>query len=150
MRFDSIHDAPLTVEPTGQGGGHCDCCGHETRIVWGNICADAVMVATYFVHWTRGRQPHFCNLDLLVGTWRERVEQGQTLSSWIYNSAREQFMAIDSTTRPAAESNLCTRALTRDQVLADPELMADLRALLDAVWSGDPRIAEVRTASAND
>jgi len=53
-------------------------------------------------------------------------------------------MAIDSASRPAAKSSLCIAALTREQVISDANLVGLTIELIDAVWLGDPRVAEVR------
>ena len=137
----------LAIEQTGQSGGHCDCCGHESRTVWGNVASDEVMVACYFVHWTRGQPEHYPNLDFLIGSWGDNAKNDQLLVSWVYSASRNQFMLIDGPSRPAANSELCSRALTRDQVLSDSELLGVARAVLDAVWIGEKRIEEVKASN---
>lgn len=134
----------LIIEPMGLSGGYCDCCGHESQTVWGNISADGAMVACYFVHWTRGQPGHYPNLDFLIGSWGEHSKNDRVLVSWLYSASRNQFMIVDSASRPAARSDLCSQALTRDQVLSNPQLVDDAKAVLDAVWLGDERIEEVK------
>jgi len=134
----------LIIEPIGQSGGHCDCCGHESQTVWGNISSDGAMVACYFVHWTRGQPEHYPNLDFLIGSWGDDTKHDRVLVSWLYSASRSQFMIVDSQSRPAARSDLCSQALTRDQVLSNPELVEEAKAVLDAVWLGDKRIEEVK------
>ena len=53
-------------------------------------------------------------------------------------------MAIDSTDRPAARSDLCAAALKRFAVVNDRDLMSLATKMIDAVWLGDPRIEEIR------
>lgn len=132
------------VEPAGQSGGHCDCCGRESRTVWGYLHSDGATTACYFVHWTRGRRDHFPNLDFLVGTWGDDTSNDRVLVSWLYSAEHNEFRLIDGSSRPAAGSSLCSRALGRDEVRSDPELFEVARALLDAVWIEDQRIAEVK------
>ena len=137
----------LLVEPIGQSGGHCDCCGNESRTVWGNISASQEMVACYFVHWTREQPEHYPNLDFLIGSWGDDTKNDRVLVSWVYSAAHNQFMIIDATSRPAANSDLCSRALTRDQVLSYPKLVEVAKATLDAVWLQGKRIEEVRASN---
>lgn len=42
------------VETMGESSGHCDCCGKESRCVWGFVYDGEVASAAYWVHWTEG------------------------------------------------------------------------------------------------
>ena len=57
---------PLHVEPIGESGGICDCCGKETRTIWGYLYSDKSIVSSYFVQWTR-REPRTLMQFLLCG-----------------------------------------------------------------------------------
>lgn len=138
--------ASLTIEPTGDSGGHCDCCGKESRTVCGFVNGSSKTVAAYFVHWTRGALEHHPNFDFLIGTWGDDAINDRALVSWQYNVHSRSFMIIDGANRPAATSPLCHHALRRDEVLADPELLARAKELLDSVWLQDPRIRELTEA----
>jgi len=61
----------IEVEPTEESGGHCDCCGHQTRTVWGHVHEDQGTVASYFMQWTVGAslERHPANFDLVYGQW---------------------------------------------------------------------------------
>ncbi len=137
----------LEVEPTGQSGGHCDCCGHESRTVWGNISVNGSMIACYFVHWTRKQPEHYPNFDFLIGNWGDDTKNDRVLVSWVYSASHNQFMIVDATARPAAKSDLCSRALTRNQVLSDTQLVQVAKAALDAVWMREKRIEEVKAGN---
>ena len=139
-----MSDYHLTVELTGQSGGHCDCCGFESRTVWGNVNARDTTIACYYVHWTRGQPEHKPNLDFLIGSWEDGAPDDRVLVSWLYSASHNQFMVVDSAARPAATLKLCSNALTREQVLSDPELLQQAKDALDAVWLGDSRIDEVK------
>jgi hypothetical protein len=139
----------LRTEPSGESGGQCDCCGKHTRTIWGYIYSDERAVAAYFLQWTRHTPEHFPNLDFLVGTWGDDMIQDRKLVSWAYRPSATGFMVIDSADRPAARSPLCARALARDEVLADADLLALTAELVDAVWIGDPRAQEVRELAGN-
>jgi hypothetical protein len=135
------------VEQAGQSGGHCNCCGHETRTVWGYVSTDEAAIASYFIQWTRGQPEHYPNLDFLIGTWGDNEKDDRKLVSWVYNASVEQFMIIDGQSRPAAKSSLCAHAMTRDEVRADPDFLQLAKDVLDAAWLGDNRIEEVRGAN---
>ena len=102
------------------------------------------MMACYFVQWTRGQPEHFPNLDFLIGSWGDDTKNDRVLVSWLYSASRDQFMIVDSGTRPASRSGLCSQAMTREQVLSDSALLQRAKDQLDAVWLGDKRIEEVK------
>ena len=139
----------LRVSPDGESGGHCDCCGNETRTVWGYVYSQDAALAAYFVSWTRSNPQHYPNIDLLIGTWGGDTTNVRRLVSWLFKPEGPSFMVIDAASRPAASSSLCSRALSRAEALADEELMDSARSVLDAVWLGDERVSEVKNL-AND
>ena len=61
----------LTVEATDSNNfGPCECCGNDSRRVWGWVHSPTATVAAYFVHWTLGRVfDHGANFDLIIGAW---------------------------------------------------------------------------------
>jgi hypothetical protein len=139
----------LRVEPSGESSGRCDCCGNETRTIWGHVRSGEKIIACYFLQWTRHAPKHFPNLDFLVGTWGDDSVHDRKLVSWLFIPAGPSFRAIDSATRPAAKSPLCAKTLTREDVIHDSNLMDFSTELIDAVWLGDPRVQEVKEL-AND
>src|SRR5436305_1716724 len=86
----------LRVEPSGGSSGRCDCCGNETRTIWGHVRSGEQIVACYFLQWTRRMPQHFPNLDFLVGTWGDDGVHDRRLVSWLFNPAGASLMAIDS------------------------------------------------------
>ena len=137
---------PLSVEPTGESQGHCDCCGNVSRTVWGYVHEAERTVAAYFVHWTVGSSEHLPNLDFLIGTWGNDEINDRVLSAWLYSPDQNSFMITDASQRPAASSSLCSHALSREETLAMPQIKEVAASCLDAVWIQDVRIAEIRGA----
>ena len=130
----------------------CDCCGNETKAVWGYVYRHDVALAAYFVQWTSNKKEHYPNFDFLVGTWGDDNIRDKKLISFVYNATHRaggSFMAIDSSNRPAAKSDLCSRALSRNEVVNDRDLMGLATEMIDAVWLGDPRIEEIRNFGKN-
>ncbi len=136
--------SPLQVKPAGESSGYCECCGNETRTIWGYIYDCERPVACYFVQWTRGQPTHFPNFDFLIGTLADENAPDGRLVSWVYNPSAESFMAIDSGSRPAAKSPLCARALTREQVTSNAGEMETATSFIDAVLVGDLRVSEIQ------
>jgi hypothetical protein len=139
----------LSVEPTGESHGHCECCGNESRTVWGYVHDSEKTIAAYFVRWTVGQSEHLPNLDFLIGTWGNDNVNDRVLSAWLFNPSQNSFMITDAAQRPAAGSTLCSHALSRDETLALPGVKAIAASCLDAVWRQDHRIADIR-GLAND
>jgi hypothetical protein len=133
----------VEIEVGKESGGVCDCCGNETRTIWGYARDDGEPRAAYYVQWTRGAPQHWANFDFLIGTWGVKGVHDRRLVAWVYNPEVESFMLTDAAQRPTASSSLCAQALSRAEVLADEELLATARRLLDAVWLQDPRVVEL-------
>ena len=138
----------LRVEPSGENPTiKCECCGNETRTVWGYVYDLNKPIAAYFVQWTRDAPRHYPNFDFLIGTWGDdAAENDRVLVSFSYSPAPDggAFMAIDSRQRPAASSPLCRKALSRHEVVGNSQLMDLSTRIIDAIWLGDARIDELK------
>jgi hypothetical protein len=137
----------LRVEATGANDyGPCECCGNKSRCVWGFIHASDGTLASYFVHWTLTRvQDHGANFDLIIGRWgKGATARDRCLVSLAYRLCEggPQFMVIDGHGRPAAESKLVGRVLTRDEVIGQPIAKQAFDAV-DAILAQDGRILEL-------
>jgi len=128
--------------------GPCKCCGNMSRTVWGYLSDDdGFLLASYYVQWTLGRvADHGANIDLVVGRWGEEFSSADRFVvavAYRLKADGPQFMIIDAAERPVAKSGkLADTALRRDQVIGSP-LAAQAFAMLDAIWLGDDRIAEL-------
>jgi hypothetical protein len=117
-----------------------------SRLVWGYVNDESCSpVAVYYVHWTPGRPDHGANFDLVVGAWGdEATGEDRVGASLLYRPDEGGFMVIDASTRPfSKEQTLFSRSLRREEVVGT-DLAAELFAMVDAVWLGDSRIADVR------
>jgi hypothetical protein len=139
-----MHDFHVMTD--GESAGQCDCCGNATRTVWGYVDEGDRTVAAYFVSWTRNKPDHYPSIDFLVGPWGSEFVRNKQLIAWLYNPmmAGGSFMVVDSAARPAARSDLCAAALTRQDVLADAALFQSCKQLLDAIWMQDERLDELK------
>jgi len=140
-------DAPepprFMVEEMGESGGHCDCCGNESRCVWGMVHREDETQAVYYMHWTVGHlsEPG-ANLDLILGRWGEDSSADDRVVVSLLH--REQpdgtpaLMVIDAIDRPAVKSELARTALARSDVIGTP-LAAQVFRLVDAIYEQDGR-----------
>ena len=126
--------------------GPCECCGNMSRTVWGYLLDEGATIAVYYVHWTLGRIDHGANFDLVIGQWGENsTAKDRSVVAVAYRlmEGAPQFMVIDAINRPVAKSGtLANAAMRRDQVIGTP-LAPRVFEMLDAVWLGDKRIAEL-------
>ena len=138
------------VEPDGERfSGPCECCGNDTRCVWGFISADDEAVAAYYVSWTLGMvADHGAVFDLVIGKWDDDStpddRQLVTLRfRFVDNSPA--FMVADAMGRPADGPELVGRALARSEVVGTP-LAKQAFDLVDAIWEQDGRLKDLMTA----
>jgi hypothetical protein len=138
---------PLEVEKTGEKDhGPCECCGNNSRCVWGFIHTPSATLASYFVHWTLGRVPdHGAKFDLIIGKWGEgAVAADRSLVALEYRlfGTGPEFMVIDAADRDVAASELVGHVLHRSAVIGQP--IADQAfAIVDAVLAQDDRVVEL-------
>jgi hypothetical protein len=137
----------LRVEPTGTNDyGPCECCGNNSRCVWGFIQGAVVTVAAYFVHWTLTRvMDHGANFDLIMGKWGDGASaRDRSLVSLAYRlfDTGPQFMVIDGHQRPSAKSELVGHVLRRDEVVGQP-IAKQAFAVVDAILAQDSRVLEL-------
>lgn len=137
----------LEVEPTGAADlGSCECCGNNSRRIWGLVRTRELALASYFVHWTTGKVPdHGANFDLIIGRWGNHASAtDRVLVAFEYRllESGPAFMVIDAQGRPAASSDLVGRVLAREEVIGRP-IAKQAFAIVDAVLAQDPRIAEL-------
>ena len=99
----------LTVEPTGMNDyGPCECCGNNSRCVWGFIHSRGHRrVVLRPLDTQQGRRPR-ANFDLILGKWGEQATaRDRSLVSLAYRlfDTGPQFMVIDGHDRPSAKSD---------------------------------------------
>jgi hypothetical protein len=131
----------MRIERLGQSGGHCDCCGNESRRVWGLVYEDEVATAAYWMHWTVGRlSDHGANLDLVIGPWGDNALADQRVAVSLrhreLSGEAPALMVIDAAGRPSAA--LAGNALMRADVVGTP-LAETVFGLVDAIYQQDGR-----------
>jgi hypothetical protein len=105
------------------------------------------MAAVYYVQSTLSHvEKNGANFDLILGRWGEgtsSLDRQVVAVRYHLINGKPEFMVIDAARRPAAlNSELAAVALRRDEVIGTP-LAAEVFAMLDAIWLGDNRIAEL-------
>lgn len=136
--------ATYEIEPSGESGGTCDCCGKATRSLRGLVRSPEKPLAAYFMHWTIGASfgTHPANVDLIIGEWGDGTSALDRVAvSLVYfeNEDGPGVMAIDANDRQITQSDLVSRGLSRAEIIGTP-LAAQAFAIFDAVLAQDPRL----------
>lgn len=143
----NMHQAPepprFQVETMGESDGHCDCCGNESRCVWGLVNDGGRTLAAYWMNWTVGHLiDRGANLDLILGRWGEgATADDRVVISMVHREQPDSsptLMVIDAGDGPAAKGELASVALKRGDVIGTP-LAAQVFALVDAIYEQDDR-----------
>lgn len=134
----------LEVEPEdSRDFGPCDCCGENSRTVWGFVHRGERTEASYFVHWSLGKVPeHGAHIDLIIGRWGEGAEPKDRCAVSLVFYPGRGVSVLDAKGRKIAQSALVGQALGRDEVIGTP-LAQVVFDMIDAIWLQDRRIAEV-------
>ena len=131
------------VETMGKSGGHCACCGEESRSVWGMVHQGGTTLAAYWMHWTVGHlsEPG-ANLDLVLGRWGDDTTAhnrfGVALIHRQQADGNPSLMVIDAADRPMSNGGLATTALARKDVIGTP-IAEQVFSLVDAIYEQDDR-----------
>lgn len=132
------------VETTGESGGKCDCCGNDSRCVWGFVHeVNGPTVAAYFMHWSVGHliDPG-ANLDVVLGPWGDgttsKDRYGVSLLHREQEDGAPSLMVIDAAGRPVGDGTLATTMLERDDVIGTP-LAPQVFSIVDAIYEQDGR-----------
>ena len=137
----------IAIEPTGSSdSGFCDCCGRNSRLVWGLAYSDGRALAVYYVHWTLGHIPdRGANIDLILGEWGEAATSSTRVAvalAYRLMDTGPSMMVIDASVRPVSTSTLVGKALCRDEVIGTPQAQMAF-AIADVVLARDDRIVEL-------
>jgi len=131
------------IETMGESSGHCDCCGNESRCVWGMVYSDDVASAASWMHWTVGHltEPG-ANLDLVLGCWGDGAHADDRVAIALVHRQQPDgspaLMVVDAAVRPFAKEGLAGSALARVDVIGTP-LAAQVFKLTDAIYEQDGR-----------
>jgi hypothetical protein len=142
MSNDDIVRANFWNESTG----YCDCCGKQSKTIWGDLADSSGAKAVYFVQWTIDDPAHMPNFDLVIGPWGDGTSPTERmLVSLLYQprSGGGSFMVTTGKGRPADDRSLCSRALESVEVVGTP-LANQVFSLVDSLWLTEPRIEGIR------
>lgn len=125
--------------------GYCDCCGKQSKTIWGDLGDSSGTKAVCFVQWTVDQPRHMPVFDIVPGPWGEgATPKDRVLVSLLYQPrcGGGSFMIGSGTGRRADSRTLCYRALERADLIGTP--IADQAfSMVDALWLTERRIEEI-------
>jgi hypothetical protein len=139
----TAHESALEIEALGESRGHCDCCGTDSRSVWGLVHQqDGPTVAAYWMHWTVAHlQSKGANLDLVLGRWGEGTEVTDRFGVALIHREQEDgtpsLMVVDAADR-FESATLASTAMARSDVIGTP-LSEQVFSIVDAIYTQDGR-----------
>lgn len=127
----------------GESGGHCDCCGNDSRCVWGMVYEGEAALAAYWMHWTVGHMNEpGANLDLVIGRWGDGATANDRVAVALLHRQQPDgsppLMVIDAADSPTDSRTLAATALPREEVIGTP-LAAHVFSIVDAIYEQDGR-----------
>ena len=132
------------IEILDESWGHCDCCGQDSRSVWGWVHHDkGPTVAAYWMRWSAGHlEDDGANLDLILGKWADDAGPEDRFAVALVHKQQSDgtpaLMVIDAQDRPVANGSLASIALRREDVIGTP-LAKQVFAITDAIYLQDQR-----------
>lgn len=129
-----------------QSTGCCDCCGKQSKTIWGDLGDSSGTKAIYFVQWTVDQPQHLAIFDIVLGPWGEgTTPKDRVLVSLLYQPrlGGGSFMIASGKGRRADRRTLCDRALERADVIGTP-VANEAFSMVDSLWLTEPRIEEIR------
>jgi hypothetical protein len=125
---------------------HCDCCGKQSKTIWGDLTDSSGAKAVYFVQWTVNEPGHMPNFDMVIGPWGDGTSPAdRVLVSLSYQPCPGggSFMVANGKGRRADDRSLCGRALERADVIGTP-LAIEVFSLVDSLWLTELRMEGIR------
>lgn len=137
---------PVQANFWNESAGHCDCCGKQSKTIWGDLEDSSGTKAVYFVQWTVDEPEHMPCFDLVLGPWGDgSAPSDRVLVSLLYKPrpGGGSFMMASGKGRRADDRSICGRALERSDVVGTA-LANEVFSLVDSLWLSEPRIEAVR------
>ena len=134
----------IEVELDTRSAGWCSICRARSHSIVGWLHAvGGGTLAAYNLGWCESRRHQEIDLILTIGPWGDGADAEQR-SCFPIVAWRDEAGAVQMSVQEHGRfepSDTIGRRLDRDEALAH-ERIADVWALVDILWSRDPRVAE--------
>lgn len=125
-----------------ESGGHCDCCGHESRVVWGEIDNGDTICVVYRVRWTVNHVHDLgAHFDIILGEWGDGTSPADRTVALLEHrlfANGPAVMVIDAKLGRGLDG-VAAHALARAEVIGTP-IADNLFAIYDAIVLQDSRV----------
>jgi hypothetical protein len=132
----------FTIEKQGESSGHCDCCGHTSKRIWGFVDRQDSGVAAYFATWTDYHlNDKGANFDFVIGAWGDGTSTADRFAASLEFRFQEDgsptVFVVDADQE--AFRGLADIAMRRDEVIGTP-LAKQVFDIFDAIYLQDDRL----------
>jgi hypothetical protein len=98
--------------------GHCDCCGHETRVFRGFVYRGEEAYAVYMSAYTTDHPDHGVSMAVSLGGWGGSTEQKECVAlEWRVNDSGPGCTVVDAGTSRWAQEHSLGVMLSRPDVI---------------------------------
>lgn len=114
----------------------------QSKRVWGLVHRNHTPYAAYYAQWPlKGSDTFEISIHLVLGKWGEGCSASDrfVISVAHRDVPKPGFMVTDASCASDYEA-LAHRLVTRQEVLATPELRDEVFELLDEIWKQDRRV----------
>jgi hypothetical protein len=135
----------LAVEPGAEATvGHCDACGHESRLFRGFVYEDESTYAVYACCYTASHPEHGVSMAVSLHGWGEGADPSVkecVALEWRNTETGPACRMVDASETAWAKEQILGRMLSREQALASGRA-TEAFAVADAVWRHDQRLPD--------
>ena len=135
----------LAVEPGVQKVvGHCDRCGHESRVFRGFVRVGGSAHAVYVARYTEGHPEMGVAMAVSLHGWGERADTSLkecVALEWRNFDSGPGCSVLEASSSPWASETSLGRMLSRDEAMASGRAQ-EAFDVTDAVWATDTRLPE--------
>ncbi len=124
--------------------GHCDCCGHESRLFRGFVYQDDAAHGVYVCYYTARHSELGVSMAISLGGWGENADPSNKeciLLEWRKMDAGPACRVVDFVAESWVDERLLGRVISRDESMASGRA-SEAFAVSDAVWLVDQRLSD--------
>jgi hypothetical protein len=122
--------------------GHCDTCGHETRVFRGYIRQHGSAFGVYLARYTDSHPEYGASLAISLRGWGEGNDPGLKeciALEWRVTETGPECVVVDATTSPWGGEAFLGRMLSGEEALNSGRAQ-EAFLVSDAIWLADARL----------
>ena len=133
----------LAIEPGIETTvGHCDTCGHESKVFRGFVYAHDSAYALYVCYYTDSHPEQGVSMAVSLRGWGDGADpliKECVALEWLTTDAGPGCRVVDAPDTSWAKEHILGRMLSREEALASGRA-AEAFAVSDVVWVNDQRL----------